>query len=40
MQKGTNCKILDLDIRRLGRLKDKGYITKKSCSDGGNPTEN
>ena len=37
--KGTNYEILNLNNRRLVRLKDAWYITKKSCTDGGNPTK-
>ena len=36
-KKGTNCEILNLNSQRLGR---SCYITKKSCTDGGNPTTN
>ena len=37
MQKGTNWEILNLNNRRLVRLKVHVILQKKSCTDVGNP---
>ena len=39
IKKRTNCEIFNVNNRRSSAFKGTCYITKKSCTDGGNPTK-